>query len=493
MQFFSTRGEAPAVSAAEAISRGLAPDGGLYVPETFPQWQMDWAETANLSYQALAEKIFALYLSDYSADEIKEIVKNAYGSNFAAAEIAPLVGLSNEKYLLELWHGPTAAFKDMALQALPHLMQKAVAKTNHGEEVIILTATSGDTGKAALEGFKNVDGIKIIVFYPQTGVSEVQKLQMLTTEGNNTYVVGVDGNFDHCQKGVKEIFSDGAMNDALKKANKKFSSANSINWGRLMPQIVYYFWSYCQLLKQGALKAGEPMGVVVPTGNFGNILAAYYGMRMGLPVGKFVCASNENKVLTDVINSGTYDKRREFYKTTSPSMDILVSSNFERFLYEMCGRDAGQIRDWFQALATEGVFTVDDATKANWQKILVGGFATQGEINTVIADTWIKEHYVLDPHTAVGVKVCGDYQKASGETMPMVIASTASPFKFAEVVYGAISGEGETDSIACLAKLSAETGWEIPAGLRGLTEKAVRHNTNIDNTEMAETVKNIVL
>lgn len=493
MQFFSTRGDAPAVSAAEAISRGLATDGGLYVPETFPQWQMDWAATANLSYQALAEKIFALYLSDYTPEEIHDIVTNAYGDNFSAVEIAPLVGLANEQYMLELWHGPTAAFKDMALQALPHLMQKAVAKTNHGEEVIILTATSGDTGKAALEGFKNVDGIKIIVFYPQTGVSEVQRLQMLTTEGDNTYVVGVDGNFDHCQKGVKEIFSDNAMNDALKNANKKFSSANSINWGRLMPQIVYYFWSYCRLVKQGVLAPGEPMGVVVPTGNFGNILAAYYGMRMGLPVGKFVCASNENKVLTDVIQTGIYDKRREFYKTTSPSMDILVSSNFERFLYEMCGRNAEQIKEWFGQLGETGVFTVDDATKANWQKILVGGFATQEEINAVIADTWTKEHYVLDPHTAVGVKVCRDYQKGTGDKMPMVIASTASPFKFAEVVYSAISGEKETDSLACLGKLSEKTGWKIPLGLRGLTEKPVRHNTNIDNTQMAETVKKIVL
>lgn len=493
MQFFSTRGDAPAVSAAEAISRGLAPDGGLYVPETFPQWQMDWAATADLSYQELAEKIFALYLSDYTAEEIRDIVANAYGENFASTEIAPLVGLSQGRYLLELWHGPTAAFKDMALQALPHLMQKAVAKTNHGEEVIILTATSGDTGKAALEGFKNVDGIKIIVFYPQTGVSEVQRLQMLTTEGENTFVIGVDGNFDHCQKGVKEIFSDGAMKDALANANKKFSSANSINWGRLMPQIVYYFWSYCRLIKQGALHPGEPMGVVVPTGNFGNILAAYYGMRMGLPVGKFICASNENKVLTDVIRTGVYDKRREFYKTTSPSMDILVSSNFERFLYEMCGRNAGQIKEWFAQLGTEGVFAVDSHTRECWQSILVGGFATQAEIDAVISKTWQQEQYVLDPHTAVGMKVCQDYQAETGDAMPMVIASTASPFKFAEVVYGAISGEAECNSITCLGKLSAKTGWEIPQGLQGLTEKPVYHDTNIANTQMAETVKKIVL
>lgn len=493
MQFFSTRGEAPAVSAAAAISQGLAPDGGLYVPEVFPQWSMNWEETSNLSYQQLAEKIFTLYLTDYTAEEIKEIVANAYGDNFASAEIAPLVAVGKNEYLLELWHGPTAAFKDMALQALPHLMQKAIQKSNHGEEVIILTATSGDTGKAALEGFKNVDGIKIIVFYPQTGVSEVQKLQMLTTEGDNTFVVGVDGNFDHCQKGVKEIFSNQAMGETLAKNNKKFSSANSINWGRLMPQIVYYFWSYGKLVKQGALKPGEPMNVVVPTGNFGNILAAYYGMRMGLPVKKFICASNENKVLTDVINTGTYDKRREFYKTTSPSMDILVSSNFERFLFEMCGRDSKQIQTWFRQLGEDGVFTVDDGTKANWQQILAGGFATQEEINRVIANAWQQKQYVLDPHTAVGVKVYEDYQAATGDNTPTVIASTASPFKFAEVVYGAISGEQEADSIACLDKLSAKTGWQVPAGLQGLTQKPILHHNKIDNTQMAETVEKIVL
>lgn len=493
MQFFSTRGETAPVSAAQAISQGLAPDGGLFVPEFFPKWQMDWNEMAKLSYQALAEKIFALYLEDYTTEEIHEVVTNAYGDNFSCAEIAPLVGIGAQQYLLELWHGPTAAFKDMALQAMPHLMQKAIQKANNGEEVVILTATSGDTGKAALEGFKNVDGVKIIVFYPQTGVSEVQRLQMLTTDGNNTFVVGVDGNFDHCQKGVKEIFSDSAMGQALASENKKFSSANSINWGRLMPQIVYYFWSYGQLVKQGVLKAGEPMNVVVPTGNFGNILAAYYGMRMGLPVAKFICASNENKVLTDVINTGVYDKRREFYKTTSPSMDILVSSNFERFLFEMCGRNGKQIREWFHLLGTEGVFTVDDATKANWQKILVGGFADQKQINTVIAHTWQNANYVLDPHTAVGVKVCEDYQKATGDATPTVIASTASPFKFAEVVYAAITGEEEKDSIACLDKLAAKTGWQIPVGLQGLTQKPILHHHNIAKEAMADIVKEIVL
>lgn len=487
MKYTSTRNSDLQVNAAHAIRSGLAPDGGLFVPTSIPKFKCDWNELAEMDYNTLAQIILGTYLTDYDAERIEDIVAKSYNAeNFAHEAVAPLVTLNDNTEILELWHGPTAAFKDMALQIMPRLLVEAVKILGGDQEVDILVATSGDTGKAALEGFKNVDGIKVICFYPHNGVSKVQELQMSTTNGNNTYVVAVKGNFDHCQTAVKNIFGDNEFAARLSADNKEFSSANSINWGRLLPQVVYYFWSYAQLIKKGKLSAGDKFNAVVPTGNFGNILAAYYAKEMGLPINKLICASNSNKVLADVLETGTYDRRRDFVKTTSPSMDILVSSNFERFYYAMSNGDSKLVGDAFRQLSSEGIFTVPADILAKWQGFMLGGYAPEAEVEATIKETFDATGYTLDPHTAVALRVYEDYKTATGDETITVIASTASPYKFPKAVLHAITGEDKTfaSEQAMLEHLAEVSKTEIHRGLMNLEEKPVLHNTVVEVEEM---------
>ncbi len=477
MQYISTRGAAASQCSAAAIRQGLAADGGLYVPDKLPEFAYSWTELQTMSYQTLAVKILGLFLTDYQPERLQEIVEASYGKNFACPEIAPLVKLKDGMHILELWQGPTAAFKDMALQILPRLLTEAVRLQGDSREIAVLVATSGDTGKAALEGFKNVPGIKVICFYPQGGVSQAQYLQMSTTDGDNTYVVAVEGNFDTCQTGVKQIFADSAMQQRLQTADKEFSSANSINWGRLCPQIVYYFWSYAEMLRQGSLQPGDSFNVVVPTGNFGNILAAYYAREMGLPIGHLVCASNSNKVLADVLTTGVYDRRRDFVKTTSPSMDILISSNFERFYYAMTDGDTVKVRAAYADLAEKGCFTADKEAFAKWQTLISGGYATEERVAATINKYFTEQHYALDPHTAVAVAVYEDYLAQSGDNRPVVVASTASPFKFGRAVLAALGETVAAEDVETeiLNRLSAVIGQPVHQALRDLDSRPIRH------------------
>lgn len=486
MQYISTRDtRKKSVSAAQAIRSGLAPDGGLYVPENFPAYQP--ASWSGLDYRTLAGEIFALYLTDFSPDEIDDCVNNAYASNFPP-EVCPLVTVGDAE-VLELFHGPTSAFKDMALQALPHLLRYSMSKCGGAGEAVILTATSGDTGKAALEGFRNVPGVRIIVFYPQDGVSNVQKLQMASTAGSNVHVISVAGNFDTCQQGVKALFADTELKERMTAAGFEFSSANSINFGRLLPQIVYYYYSYGRMVEKGVVAAGEEIQVVVPSGNFGNILAAYYAKRMGLPVGRLVCASNINNVLTEVIYTGRYNRVRPFYKTTSPSMDILVSSNFERFLFEMYDRDAAECSANLQALSEKGEFVISAAVYEAWGDFLTAGFAKEEEVSGAIRDVFGKYGYLLDPHTAVGWRVLG-LQKSP---LPTLLVATASPYKFAEAVLTALghetSGMTENARQHLLARIS---GTETPAPLAGIDNLPILHSTHTSKEDMKAMIESIL-
>lgn len=469
MQYISTRDvNSKPVSAAYAIRRGLAPDGGLYVPESFPAYRPEGWRSKD--YRDLARDIFSLYLTDFTMEEIKECAELAYGRAFPP-ETAPCVTVGGVE-VLELFHGPTAAFKDIALQALPHLLTRSMKKCGDGMEAVILVATSGDTGKAALEGFKDVPGIKIMVFYPRDGVSEVQKRQMVSTTGSNVSVVSVDGNFDTCQGGVKSLFRDEGLRLHMRDAGLEFSSANSINFGRLLPQIVYYYHGYCGMVEKGRISAGEEILITVPSGNFGNILAAYYAKRMGLPVGRLVCASNINDALTEAINSGVYDRRRPFHATTSPSMDILVSSNFERFLFEMYGRDAGGCAADMALLAEEGRFTVPASAREAWSGFMSAGSATEAEVGETIKRVLETRGYLLDPHTAVGWKAL----EREGASMPPLLAATASPYKFTEAVLKALGHETadkpESERQQLLAKIS---GTKVPASLSGIEGRSVLH------------------
>ncbi|NLC77738.1 MAG: threonine synthase [Clostridia bacterium] len=479
--YISTRDNWPEISAALAIKLGMVPQGGLFVPTYIPSFPLErLKDLLAASYQELAQAILEPYLDDYAAEEIRELVGRAYNNNsFGSDAITPLVSLAEDLHILELWHGPTAAFKDIALQLMPHLLSRAVQKVGSGKDTVILVATSGDTGKAALEGFKDVPGTRIIVFYPHQGVSKIQELQMTTTTGNNTHVVGVKGNFDDCQTAVKSIFGDREFARLLAERGYELSSANSINWGRLLPQLVYYFSAYVQLVRQGRLTFGDKINFVVPTGNFGNILAGWYASRMGLPVNKLICASNENKVLTDFFATGVYDRRRPFKQTISPSMDILISSNLERFLYEMNGRDGKVVNGWLTGLQEEGIFSVDLQTKEAMDEVMWGGFATEEETLATIEHTFKEKGYTLDPHTAVGVKVYHDYRKNTGDTSPTVVVATASPFKFNASVLKAIAGDEAVkglDEFAMLGELARLTGLPIHPGLMGLDQKEVRHH-----------------
>ena len=497
MQYQSTRDKSISVSSAEAIKTGLSREGGLFVPESFPAVTLDEIESlTQKSYNERAYFVLSKFLTDFTEEELKNCIGKAYTKQkFETDAIAPLYKLDDTNYFLELWHGPTCAFKDMALQILPHLLTTSMKKTNEEKEIVILVATSGDTGKAALEGFKDVNGTRIIVFYPDNGVSEIQKLQMVTQEGNNVYVAAVKGNFDDAQSGVKKIFTDEAYKDMLDKNSFKLSSANSINWGRLVPQIVYYFSAYADLLKSEEISNGEKINVVVPTGNFGNILAAYYAMKMGLPIKKFICASNENNVLTDFIKTGTYNKNRAFHTTISPSMDILISSNLERFLYDLTDRDDSVVSDWMTQLNTTGEYKVSDAVMKRMTELFDAGCSDDDETMAAIKSVSDKYGYVMDTHTAVAKSVYDKYAAATGDKTKTVIASTASPFKFNQSVlialegHNAVAGKSEFELLEILAEKS---GMKIPESLYALKNKDVVFKLVFEKDQMEQIVSDFL-
>ena len=497
MQYKSTRNSSISISSADAIKQGLSVEGGLFVPESIPSLDASLIESlSNMSYRERAKVILSKFLTDFTEEELDNCINSAYTrEKFGSENIAPVYKLNNEQYILELWHGPTCAFKDMALQILPHLLTTSMKKTGENDEVVILVATSGDTGKAALEGFKDVNGTRIIVFYPNNGVSEIQKLQMITQEGNNVGVAAVCGNFDDAQNGVKKIFTDEEYKDVLLHNNFKLSSANSINWGRLVPQIVYYFSAYADMLKADEIKMGDKINIVVPTGNFGNILASYYAYKMGLPVNKFICASNKNNVLTDFIKTGVYNKNRDFHTTISPSMDILISSNLERFLYDLSGNDDSIIADWMAKLSSDGKYEVSSEIKELINGIFVGGCADDEETMQTIKKCKDDFGYVIDTHTAVAKAVYDRYVDETGDMTKTVIASTASPFKFNQSVLIALSGHSAVagqDEFTLLNKLSDISGMDIPASLAELKNKPQLFNTVCEKEQMIQIVSDFL-
>ncbi len=493
MLYHSTRCGREKITAAAAIKTGIAPDGGLFVPEAVPRIDRSFLDALlPLSYQQRAVSILELFLADFSRDEITGCVEAAYGAaKFDHPAVAPVVSLDGGTHMLELWHGPTSAFKDMALQILPQLLVRALAKTGETAEIVILVATSGDTGKAALEGFRDVGRTRIIVFFPHEGVSEMQRLQMVTQEGGNVAVVAVRGNFDDTQTGVKMIFGDRAAGEQLATRGFKLSSANSINWGRLLPQIVYYFSAYADMLKGGTVSAGQPVNFIVPTGNFGNILAGYYAKLMGLPVNRLVCAANANNVLTDFLRTGVYDRRRSFHKTLSPSMDILISSNLERLLYHVTGGDTAQVAAWMGQLNADGVYRVEGRPLAAIQDTFWSDWAGDRDTTAEIKAVYDRHRYLVDPHTAVASRVLKAYRKATGDLVPAVVVSTASPFKFNDSVLAALAGPevlAGKSAFTAARELSRLTGSPMPPSLAGLETKAVRHTAVCDPGEMKKMV-----
>ena len=497
MQYHSTRDNSISVSSAQAIKQGLSVEGGLFVPESFPRVDLnEIEELSNKSYNERAYFVLKKFLTDFSDDDLRKCISSAYTKEkFGTDAIAPIYKLNNKTYFLELWHGPTCAFKDMALQILPHFLTTAMKMTNEQKEIIILVATSGDTGKAALEGFKDVNGTRIIVFYPDNGVSEIQKLQMVTQRGNNVSVAAVKGNFDDAQNGVKKIFTDNEYKSLLDRNGFKLSSANSINWGRLVPQIVYYFSAYADLLAAKEIELGEKINVVVPTGNFGNILASYYAKKMGLPINKFICASNENNVLTDFIKTGVYDKTRQFHTTISPSKDILISSNLERFLYDLSGNDDKLVNELMTKLSKEGKYQVSDALRKSMQELFDADCCDDKETMSSIRKTFEERGYVIDTHTAVGKNVYDKYVARTGDTTKTVIASTASPFKFNQSVlisledFNAVAGK---DEFELLKMLEDKSGMKIPESLAELKNRTPIFDTVVDKDDMANTVSDFL-
>lgn len=486
--YSSTRGDSARLTASMAILKGLAADGGLFVPDSIPALDKSLKELAEMDYQGLAYEVMKLFLTDYTEDELKKCIAAAYDSKFDTEEIAPL-SESCGSYYLELYHGATIAFKDMALSLLPHLMTTAAKKNGLDKEIVILTATSGDTGKAALAGFADVPGTRIVVFYPKSGVSPIQEKQMVTQRGANTMVVGIHGNFDDAQTGVKKIFGDAGFAEELDKKGFVFSSANSINIGRLVPQICYYVYAYTRLLKEGRIADGEEINVCVPTGNFGNILAAFYAKNMGLPVKKLICASNTNKVLFDFFESGTYDRNREFHVTTSPSMDILISSNLERLIYYIAGCDAVRCAELMKELSSGGKYTISDSEKAGLSDFY-GGYADEKETSEQINKIYSESGYVIDTHTAVASYVCDQYKAETGDNAPVVIASTASPYKFTRSVMNSIDPEYDKKTdfelIDDLAKLSNTA---IPQAIEDIRTAPVLHKTECDIDEMKQVIE----
>ncbi len=489
MKYNSTRDKSIQVNAAEAILSGLAGDGGLFVPETIPAFEKDISALTEMDYRETAFEVMRLYFTDFSKEELQGCIDAAYDDKFDIPEIAPL-SYVDHAYYLELFHGPTIAFKDMALSILPHLLTTAAKKLQIKEEIVILTATSGDTGKAALAGFADVPGTRIMVFYPKDGVSPIQKLQMVTQKGANTSVVGVEGNFDDCQTGVKKIFHDEELREKLRSEGFRFSSANSINIGRLVPQIVYYFYAYGMLMKQERIQPGEKMDVCVPTGNFGNILAAFYAKNMGLPIRKLICASNENKVLFDFFQTGEYNRNREFILTSSPSMDILISSNLERLIYYISGNDPAKTAGLMQELAAKGSYEIDDKMKERLSGFF-GSYASEEETAEEIRRVYEDTGYVLDPHTAVASAAVRKIRKE--EDVPLLIASTASPFKFARSVMDAIGKDlPDVPDMELIDALSEAGNLPVPKAVEELRNAPVLHRKNAEIDKMKETVEDFL-
>lgn len=488
LMYRSTRDAQNRVTASQAVLKGLAEDGGLYVPEQLPKLSVGLDKLADMTYHETAYEVMRQFLTDYTEEELLGCIRCAYDEKFDTPEIVPLKKADGAWYL-ELFHGATIAFKDMALSILPHLMTTAAKKNDEKKEIVILTATSGDTGKAALAGFADVPGTRIIVFYPKDGVSAVQERQMVTQRGDNTCVIGIRGNFDDAQTGVKKLFSDRELERELGEAGFCFSSANSINIGRLVPQIVYYVYAYGRMVRAGDIKAGDPINVVVPTGNFGNILAAFYARNMGLPVSRLICASNENKVLFDFLRTGVYDRNREFVLTTSPSMDILISSNLERLIYHAAGNDSEANAAFMKELSETGTYTVTQDMREAMADF-VGGFATRSQTAEEIAAVYNRTGYVLDTHTAVASRVYRSYKETSGDDTPSVIASTASPYKFARSVMEAVDAKyGDMDDFALIDELHRISNVPVPAAIEEIRSAPVLHDQVIDIGQMKASVK----
>ena len=491
LSYESTRGGQKGVTASQAILKGLAEDGGLFMPTEIPKLDKTLEQLAGMTYQETAYEVMKLFLTDYTEEELKSCIANAYDDKFDTEEIAPLAK-ADGAYFLELYHGSTIAFKDMALSILPHLMTTAAKKNHADKEIVILTATSGDTGKAAMAGFADVEGTRIIVFYPKDGVSRVQELQMLTQKGANTSVVGISGNFDDAQSGVKKIFGDKEFAKELAGRGYQLSSANSINIGRLVPQVVYYVYAYAKLLENGEIENGEKINVTVPTGNFGNILAAYFAKQMGVPIDKLICASNDNKVLYDFFKTGVYDKNRPFILTSSPSMDILISSNLERLIYLSTGCDAEETKKRMEELSKDGKYSVTDEMRARMADF-VGGYADQAANAAEIKRLYDETGYMIDTHTGVASCVYHNYVKETGDTKKTVIASTASPYKFSrsvmEAIFGSEEGKGEFELIDEMEKAS---GVKIPQAIEEIRKAEIRHNRQCKPEEMEKTVSEIL-
>lgn len=488
MLYKSTRGNTEVVNSYEAILKGLCDDGGLFVPVTFPTTKLNLSEMISYSYKEISSVILNLFFDDFSKEEIDSIVSKSYDNKFSCDDIISLKTIDNMTFM-ELYHGPTSAFKDMALSVLPNLMTYSMNKVSENKEIVILTATSGDTGKAALEGFSNVDGTKIIVYYPENGVSDTQRIQMVSQEGSNVKVFGIDGNFDDAQRAVKDIFTDDEIKASMLSHNKVFSSANSINIGRLVPQIIYYVYSYIQLVKNKTISLGDAVNIVVPCGNFGNILSSYYASKLGIPVNKFICASNTNNVLTDFFNTGEYDRNRDMFCTVSPSMDILVSSNLERYLYEISDNDEDFVKASMNSLQATGKYQVSDAYRDKLSKFY-GGFCDDTNTLNAIGDMYKAHDYLMDTHTAVAYKVYIDYVKKTGDTTQSLIASTASPYKFSNAVLKGLGccTEGMSD-FDMMDKLNEITSVKIPSNLYGLRNKTRIHNDVINRSDIKENLK----
>jgi threonine synthase len=488
MQYVSTRGAAPSIHSKKAIIKGIAEDGGLYVPSAFPPLgPHPFSGLTGNFYAERATEILKPFLTDYAGSDLLSACREAYGRNFDSTSTAPVKFLADGTAVLELWHGPTQAFKDMALQLMPRLLSLALKDEGERYEVVILVATSGDTGKAALEGFADAEGVRIFVFYPHEGVSEIQRLQMATQQGSNVGACSVKGNFDDAQAGVKKIFSDPIINGKLEAFHFRLSSANSINWGRLAPQIAYYFTGYEDMTRTGKVQPGRPILICVPTGNFGNILAAYYAIRCGLPVSKLICASNRNNILSDFISSGVYDRRREFYRTESPSMDILVSSNLERLLFELSFRRPEVVSRWMADLSGKGWYEITPAGLEELRKLFHGGFADRRETLRAIKQAFQEQGYVMDTHTAVGYSVLQQYRQETGDGSPALLASTASPFKFNQAVLEALGrNTAGKDEFTLLEELSAVSGLPVPVKLAELRSLPELHQEICAREEMAE-------
>lgn len=489
LMYSSTRNDKEKFTASQAILKGLADDGGLFVPESIPALDVSMDALANMSYQETAYAVMSKFFTDFTEEELKSCIAKAYDSKFDTEEIAPLVE-ADGAYYLELFHGPTIAFKDMALSILPHLLITSARKNNVKNDIVILTATSGDTGKAALAGFADVEGTKIIVFYPKNGVSPIQEKQMVTQKGDNTFVVGINGNFDQAQTGVKKMFNDTALEAELDASGYQFSSANSINIGRLIPQVAYYVYAYAKLYKNGVIGKDEPINVVVPTGNFGNILAAFYAKNMGLPIAKLICASNENKVLFDFFSTGTYDKNRDFILTSSPSMDILISSNLERLIYRIAGNDVAKNKKMMEDLATEGKYAITDEMREQLSDFY-GNYSSEAETAASIKKLYEDCGYIIDTHTAVAAGVYDKYKKDTGDTeTKTVIASTASPFKFTRSVMDAIDPKYDSMSdFELVDELSKLGNVAVPKAIEDIRSAEVLHDTVCEVEEMPQVVK----